>query len=69
MTDKKPKILCVDDEPKNLELLEALLVPRGGLPNIYAKLKEGKEVRIGYFGGSTVGENNRFGHGGGQGFG
>ena len=29
MTDKKPTILCVDDEPKNLELLEALLVPRG----------------------------------------
>lgn len=25
----KPKILCVDDEPKNLTLLEALLVPRG----------------------------------------
>ncbi|MEI8350593.1 MAG: glycogen/starch/alpha-glucan family phosphorylase [Candidatus Omnitrophota bacterium] len=29
MIDKKPVILCVDDEPKNLELLEALLVPRG----------------------------------------
>jgi signal transduction histidine kinase len=29
MTDKKPTILCVDDEPKNLELLEALLAPRG----------------------------------------
>lgn len=29
MIDKKPMILCVDDEPKNLELLEALLVPRG----------------------------------------
>jgi len=29
MTDKKPTILCVDDEPKNLELFEALLVPRG----------------------------------------
>ena len=29
MNDKKPMILCVDDEPKNLELLEALLVPRG----------------------------------------
>lgn len=29
MTDKKPMILCVDDEPKNLELLEAILGPRG----------------------------------------
>lgn len=27
--DKKSKILCVDDEPRNLQLLEALLAPRG----------------------------------------
>lgn len=26
---KKPRILCVDDEAKNLKLLEALLMPRG----------------------------------------
>ena len=25
----KPKILCVDDEPINLDLLEAMLVPHG----------------------------------------
>ena len=29
MNTKKPVILCVDDEPPNLTLLEALLVPRG----------------------------------------
>lgn len=29
MNTKKPRILCVDDEPMNLKLLEALLVPRG----------------------------------------
>ena len=29
MTAKNPKILCVDDEPANLDLLEALLVPQG----------------------------------------
>jgi len=29
MNTKKPVILCVDDEPCNLALLEALLVPRG----------------------------------------
>jgi len=28
MTDR-PVILCVDDEPLNLSLLEAILVPRG----------------------------------------
>ena len=27
--ENKPKILCVDDEKKNLKLLEALLVPQG----------------------------------------
>jgi len=26
---QKPRILCVDDEPANLKLLEALLAPRG----------------------------------------
>ena len=26
---KKPLILCVDDDPKNLRLLEAVLAPRG----------------------------------------
>ncbi|MBI4844633.1 MAG: response regulator [Nitrospirae bacterium] len=29
MNSTKPRILCVDDEPANLKLLEALLVPRG----------------------------------------
>lgn len=29
MNSSKPRILCVDDEPANLKLLEALLVPRG----------------------------------------
>lgn len=29
MTARKPKILCVDDEPKNLKLLDALLVQHG----------------------------------------
>jgi CheY-like chemotaxis protein len=29
MTTKKPIILCVDDEPANLKLLENILVPRG----------------------------------------
>ncbi len=29
MTTKKPRILCVDDEPVNLQLLEAFLVPNG----------------------------------------
>ncbi len=29
MTLKKPVILCVDDEPANLKLLENILVPRG----------------------------------------
>lgn len=29
MDNRKPLILCVDDEPTNLKLLEALLVPRG----------------------------------------
>ena len=29
MTAKKPRILCVDDEPQNLKLLEALLSTRG----------------------------------------
>ena len=26
---RKPRILCVDDEPLNLSLLEAMLIPRG----------------------------------------
>ncbi len=29
MSDPKYKILCVDDEPLNLELLEAYLIPEG----------------------------------------
>lgn len=29
MNTQKPRILCVDDEPLNLKLLEAMLVPRG----------------------------------------
>ena len=29
LRESKPKILCVDDEKKNLKLLEALLVPQG----------------------------------------
>ena len=29
MNGLKPRILCVDDEPLNLSLLEAMLVPRG----------------------------------------
>jgi two-component system cell cycle response regulator len=29
LTPKKPIILCVDDEPENLKLLENILVPRG----------------------------------------
>jgi CheY-like chemotaxis protein len=29
MTLKRPVILCVDDEPANLKLLENILVPRG----------------------------------------
>jgi CheY-like chemotaxis protein len=29
MTTTKPVILCVDDEPANLKLLENILVPRG----------------------------------------
>ena len=29
MDDKKAKILCVDDEKRNLELLEAFLMPEG----------------------------------------
>lgn len=29
MDDKKVKILCVDDEKRNLELLEAFLMPEG----------------------------------------
>jgi CheY-like chemotaxis protein len=29
MTPGKPRILCVDDEPLNLSLLEAMLLPRG----------------------------------------
>ena len=29
MNKRIPKIICVDDEPKNLNLLEAMLLPRG----------------------------------------
>ena len=29
MITKKSRILCVDDEPTNLKLLEAALIPRG----------------------------------------
>ena len=29
MSCTMPKVLCVDDEPKNLALLEAMLLPRG----------------------------------------
>lgn len=29
MAGRKPRILCVDDEPVNLKLLEALLIPKG----------------------------------------
>jgi len=29
MTDSKPRILCVDDEPVNLDLYAAMLEPRG----------------------------------------
>src|SRR5512133_907752 len=29
MNNLKPTILCVDDEPLNLDLLEAMLTPRG----------------------------------------
>lgn len=29
MLEQKPRILCVDDEPSNLKLLEAMLEPRG----------------------------------------
>jgi len=32
----------------------ALLAPRDGLRNVYAKLKAGKEVRVAYFGGSIT---------------
>ena len=46
--DDKPKILCVDDEPMNLELLEAILMPEGynvitaaGGSDALVKLKHG----------------------------
>ena len=29
MTSQRPRILCVDDEPQNLKLLEATLTPKG----------------------------------------
>jgi adenylate cyclase len=29
VTEKRPKILCVDDTPANLKLLDAMLTPRG----------------------------------------
>jgi len=29
MTETKPRILCVDDEPNVLKFLEAVLVPNG----------------------------------------
>ncbi len=34
--------------------MPALLTPRDGLRNVYAKLKAGKEVRVAYFGGSIT---------------
>lgn len=41
MNTKKSRILCVDDEPVNLKLLEALLVPRG---YEVVKAENGKEA-------------------------
>ena len=41
MNTKKPRILCVDDEPSNLKLLEALLVPKG---YEVVKAENGKEA-------------------------
>lgn len=50
MNNKKPRILCVDDEPANLKLLEALLAPRGyeviKAENGSAALKNINEDRI-----------------------
>ena len=37
MTETKPRILCVDDEPKILKFLEAVLVPNG-----YEVIQSGK---------------------------
>ncbi len=41
MTTRKPRILCVDDEPANLKLLDALLTPRG---YEVIKAENGREV-------------------------
>jgi len=51
--------VCVAGEAKTdgEAVKPELLRPRDGLPNIYAKLKEGKEVRIAYFGGSITAAN------------
>ncbi len=34
--------------------------PRQGLPNFFAKLKQGKDVRIAYFGGSITAQDQQF---------
>lgn len=41
MPESKPKILCVDDEPSNLRLLEGMLLPRG---YDVVKAESGKEA-------------------------
>lgn len=49
---------CVAAQPKPFELVPARLsVARNGMGNVLAKLKAGKEVRIGYFGGSITAQN------------
>ena len=42
----KPKILVVDDEPKNVKLLEALLVPQGYEVDMASNGKEKKTTLL-----------------------
>ena len=44
MYDLKPKILCVDDEPLNLKLLESMLLPRGFDPILADNGKRALEI-------------------------
>jgi len=52
-------VLCASPSARAAETLPPLrpaveCTARGGLPNVLAKLKAGKEVRVGYFGGSIT---------------
>lgn len=45
---------AAEPTPKYAPVKAQLFRPRGGLPNLFAKLKRGGEVRIAYFGGSIT---------------